>query len=163
SGAAVAHLLWGQAVGGSNPPSPTDGRNGRTDDGTERGRSSTPNASGRGPRTTWPTFRARDVGSSRPRMRVTGPFPGDVAAKAIIIARARRERRYDAKLVEFSRRDGCCAICHRRRTACPGGGARAGVAQRSSLALPARLRGFNSRHPLSGSVADIVARRREHP
>src|SRR5262249_15838725 len=24
SGAVVAHLLWGQAVGGSNPPSPTD-------------------------------------------------------------------------------------------------------------------------------------------
>ena len=23
SGAVVAHLLWGQAVGGSNPPSPT--------------------------------------------------------------------------------------------------------------------------------------------
>lgn len=25
SGAVVAHLLWGQAVGGSNPPSPTRG------------------------------------------------------------------------------------------------------------------------------------------
>ena len=65
------------------------------------------------------------------------------------IAQGLRDRSWPSVVDEIAKCDVVCANCHRRRTARRGGFVRAAVAQRQSLALPRRRRGFDSRPPLA--------------